>query len=170
MEPKKLRVGWFTFTCCEDSTIIFTELLNDHWKEWKQKIQFVHAKVLQDTNRWEHMDVAFVEGAIASENQVEKLKKIRDLATKLVAIGSCACTGSPSNQRNAFSGPTQEEIQSLLLKFNHAEKVRPIKEIVKVDDMINGCPMNEIPFLMALGKYLKEFEITEGNKKLEVGS
>ena len=31
----KLVVGWFSFTCCEDSTILFTELLNDHLDEWK---------------------------------------------------------------------------------------------------------------------------------------
>ena len=43
---KKLRVGWFSFSCCEDSTIIFTELLNDHWQEWKDKIEFVDALVL----------------------------------------------------------------------------------------------------------------------------
>jgi hypothetical protein len=26
----RLVVGWFSFTCCEDSTILLTELLNDH--------------------------------------------------------------------------------------------------------------------------------------------
>lgn len=159
MTPKKLRVGWFTLTCCEDSTIIFTELLNTHWQEWKKHIDFIHAKVLQNTNRWEPMDVAFVEGAVSTQEQEEKLKKIRSLATKLVAIGSCACTGLPSSQRNRFDGPTKKEIQVLLERFKQASTVKFLRQIVKVDDEVNGCPMNEKPFLDCIDKYLKEFGI-----------
>jgi hypothetical protein len=36
----RLVVGWFSFTCCEDSTILFTELLNDHLEEWKKVVEF----------------------------------------------------------------------------------------------------------------------------------
>ena len=160
MDPtKKLRVGWFTFTCCEDSTIVFTELLNTRWQTWRKVIDFVHAKTIQNTNRWEPMDVAFVEGAISSVEQEEKLKKIRSLATKLVAIGACACTGLPSAQRNRFDGPTKEEINALLTKFKQADNVRFLRQLVTVDDEVNGCPMNEKPFLDLIDKYLKEFQI-----------
>jgi len=157
--PKKLRVGWFTFSCCEDSTIIFTELLNTHWQDWKNKIEFVHARVLQNTNRWEPMDVAFVEGAIAHPDQEEKLLKIRSLATKLVAIGACACAGMPAGQRNTFDGPTKEEIRTLLERFKQTATVKKLKDIVTVDAEVNGCPMNEKAFLETLEKYLKEFGI-----------
>jgi sulfhydrogenase subunit delta len=157
MDARKMRVGWFTFTCCEDSTIIFTELLNTHWEEWTKKIDFVHAKVLKSDNKFEEMDVAFVEGAICADHQEEKLKKIRSLSKKLVTIGACACTGMPSGQRNNFDAPTKEEIKALLERFSQAERVKPIKEIVQVDDAVNGCPMTETQFLTVLNKYLHEF-------------
>ncbi|MEK7166330.1 MAG: hypothetical protein AAB874_05985 [Patescibacteria group bacterium] len=156
---KKLRVGWFTFTCCEDSTIIFTELLNIHYKEWRDKIEFVHAKVLQSKNRWEEMDVAFVEGAINSIQQETKLKKIRNLSKKLVAIGACACIGMPSSQRNSFDMPTKEEINMLLLRFKQSDRVKKVSEVVTVDDLVQGCPMNETKFLEVVNKYLREFQI-----------
>lgn len=156
---KKLRVGWFTFTCCEDSTILFTELLNTHWDNWKDKIEFIHAKVLQNTNRWEPMDVAFVEGAISCAEHEEKLKKIRSLATKLVAIGACACTGLPSGQRNRFDEPTKEEIKGLLERFHQAETVKFLRQVVTVDAEVNGCPMNEKAFLELIDKMLVEFGI-----------
>src|SRR3989344_1454505 len=35
-ESKKIKIGWFTFSCCEDSTIVMTELMNEHWQEWKK--------------------------------------------------------------------------------------------------------------------------------------
>jgi coenzyme F420-reducing hydrogenase gamma subunit len=156
---KRLRIGWFTFSCCEDSTIIFTELLNTHWDDWKDKIEFIHARVLQNTNRWEPMDVAFVEGAIAHPEQEEKLKKIRSLATKLVAIGSCACSGMPGGQRNNFDGSTREEIRGLLEKFKQSATVKKLKDIVSVDAEVNGCPMNEKTFLELIDKLLIEFGV-----------
>lgn len=158
---KKLRVGWFTFTCCEDSTIIFTELLNSHWQEWRDKLEFVHAKVLQTKNSWEEMDVAFVEGAISSHAQEEKLKKIRSLSKKLVAIGACACIGMPSSQRNAFDETTKAEIAPFLLQFHMNDRVKTVEEIVQVDDKVHGCPMNETTFLEVVNKYLKEFQIIQ---------
>lgn len=165
MVDKKLKIGWFTFACCEDSTIMFTEMLNTHYRQWMKQIDFRHAKVLQSKNVWEKMDVAFVEGAITSDKQVEKLKKIRSLATKVVAIGACACIGMPSSQRNQFDDATKAEISFLLDRFKYSEKVSKISDIVTVDDQVNGCPMNEQIFLEVLNKYLKEFGIISPENK-----
>jgi len=153
---KKLRIGWFSFTCCEDSTIIFTELLNKYCKEWLQKIEFVHARVLMKKNSKEikEMDVAFIEGAISSNSQEAKLKKIREKAKILVAIGSCAINGSPSNQRNFFNQENIEEIRPILEIFKYKEKVLKVSEVVRVDESVPGCPMNETIFLELMKKCL----------------
>lgn len=156
---KKLRVGWFTFTCCEDSTIIFTELLNEHYKEWKNLLDFRHAKVLQSTNVMDEMDVAFVEGAITAPVQEEKAKKIRSLAQKVVAIGACACVGMPSGQRNQFDEANKKEISPFLERFKFADRVKKLAEVIAVDDQVPGCPMDEKAFLNLLNKYLREFGI-----------
>ncbi len=151
----KLKVGWFSFTCCEDSTIIFTELLNSYWKDWTKKIDFVHAKVLKKSpDEIPYMDIAFVEGAITSDGQEQKLKKIREKATTLVAIGACAVIGSPSNQRNFFNRDQQDEIDEILKRFKYKEKVLKLSDIVKVDETVPGCPMIEQVFLNILTKYL----------------
>ena len=55
-------MGWFSFTCCEDSTILFTELLNDHLDEWKKVVEFRHMRALKTNNSLYGLDVAFVEG------------------------------------------------------------------------------------------------------------
>jgi coenzyme F420-reducing hydrogenase gamma subunit len=137
------------------------ELLNTRWQQWNKKIEFVHAKILQNTNRWEPMDVAFVEGAISNQEQEDTLKKIRSLATRVVAIGACACTGLPSGQRNRFDAATQEEIKSILVKFHHADTVKFLRQVVSVDAEVNGCPMSEKVFLELLDKLFKEFNIKE---------
>jgi len=153
---QKLKVGWFSFTCCEDSTIIFTELLNKNYKDWLKKIDFVHARVLRkdDTKEIKEMDVAFVEGAISSDLQENKLKKIREKTKILVAIGSCAVTGSPSNQRNFFNRENFQEIKPILDKFKYKEKVLKVSDVVKVDESVPGCPMNEEIFLKLVKNFL----------------
>ena len=44
---EKIKIGWFSFSCCEDNVIVFTELLNDHWQEWKKLFDFRHVRVLK---------------------------------------------------------------------------------------------------------------------------
>ena len=156
---KKLVIGWFSFSCCEDSTIVFTELLNDHFNEWKDLVEFRHIRVLKSKNSMEGLDVAFVEGAIANKRDEAELKKIRKNCKKLIAIGSCACTGGPSAQRNNFDMKKKMEIALLVKKFKLASRVKKLSEVVQVDDKVPGCPMGEKPFLNMLDKCLKEFKI-----------
>ncbi len=156
---KRLNIGWFSFTCCEDSTIIFTELLNDHYKDWFEILNFKHARILQSKNTLKGIDVAFVEGAISSKEIVKELKEIRKNCKILVAVGSCAIQGMPSAQRNYFDEQTKQEIKFLLDRFKHTGKVYSLKELVKVDYEVPGCPMEEDKFLEILDRCLKEFKI-----------
>lgn len=156
-QKKKIRIGWFTFSCCEDSTIVMTELLNDHWKEWKELFDFRHAAVLKKHNILDQLDIAFVEGAIASEEHAEKLKEIRQKSTKLVAIGACAVVGMPSGQRNTFTEGQKQEIQFLIDRFHALPKVQKISDVVTVDAQVPGCPMDPNTFLTAVDTLIKEF-------------
>lgn len=155
--PKKIRVGWFSFTCCEDSTIVMTEIMNDRWQEWKKLFDFRHARVLKTKNVLDAMDVAFVEGAISTEAQAAQLRKIRENATMLVAIGACACTGMPSAQRNAFSPKQKEEIEFLLARFAQLPKVEKLADVVKVDAEVPGCPMDPKNFLAVVDAAVARF-------------
>jgi coenzyme F420-reducing hydrogenase gamma subunit len=155
----KLKVGWFSFSCCEDNTIVFTELLNDNWEKWKDLVEFKHARVLQSNNVLEDIDVAFVEGAIANKKNREELEKIRKNSKKVVAIGSCACTGIPSNHRNKFDEETKASIQYLIDRYGYEKEVLSIDQVVEVEDKVPGCPMVEANFLKVLTKYLEEFKI-----------
>lgn len=161
MDPgKKLVVGWFTFTCSEDSTILFTELLNTHFDEWKNLVEFRFLKALKTKNSLEGLDVAFIEGAISSDSQAEVAKKIRANARYVVAVGSCACTGMPSASRNTIpENEIDQRITYYLSHFDYSGKVRKLADIIQVDDQVPGCPMNTSTFLEILGKYLKVFNI-----------
>jgi len=139
--------------------MIFLELMNDYFFEWEKIIDFKYLKLLKSKNELKDLDVAFVDGAISTFKEEDKLKEIRKKSKKLVAIGSCAVNGSPSNQRNFFSEDTKREIKVILDNFGHRDKVSALNEIVTVDDYVPGCPMEESKFLEVLNKYLKEFKV-----------
>lgn len=155
---KKIRVGWFSFSCCEDNTVIMTEVLNDHWQEWKKLLDFRHARVLKSVNTLDEMDIAFVEGAIASDKQTQELKEIRRLAKKLVAVGACAVMGMPSAQRNYFNEHQQKQIEFLLARFSALPKVLKVADVVPVDVEISGCPMDPNDFVNKVNALVAEFQ------------
>lgn len=156
---KKLKIGWFSFTCCEDSTMIWIELMNQNFFKWKELLEIKHARVLKKDNKLRDIDVAFVEGAITNEADAKKLASIRKNSKRVVAIGSCAIVGMPAAQRNNFDDETKKEIAFLIERFKQADRVRMVKEVVQVDDEVPGCPMEEDAFLKILDKYLKEFGV-----------
>jgi NAD-reducing hydrogenase small subunit len=156
---KKLIVGWFTFTCSEDNTIMLVELLNQYYFEWKKKIDFKHCKVLKSKNRLGRFDVVFIEGAISNKEEEDKLKYLRENCKKLVAVGACAVTGQPSGQRNTFDKETMEQIAAFLKKHKLRKKVAPVSKFVKVDDSLPGCPMVPGQFVSLINRYFEEFKV-----------
>jgi coenzyme F420-reducing hydrogenase gamma subunit len=159
---KKLAIGWFSFTCCEDSTILLTELLNENLDTWKKLVDFKYIRPLKTKNDMTNLDVAFIEGAASSQKQENEMIKIRQNAKYVVAIGSCAVTGLPSATRNQFADiELNEKIQWYIKTFNYGQKVKKLDEVIKVDDYVAGCPMNVDTFKAALDKYLKLFQIIQ---------
>jgi len=157
-ENKKIKIGWFSFSCCEDNTIVMTEVMNEHWREWKKIFDFRHVRVLKSNNILDELGIAFIEGAIASEEQEKKLKEIREKSKKLVAVGACAIVGMPAGQRNYFSEEQKKEIEILVSRFKALPKVLRVSDVVKVDAEIPGCPMNPDKFLEVVNNLVKEFQ------------
>ena len=54
----------------------------------------------------EHVDLTLVEGSVSSEEDLAKIKKIREHTRMLIAMGDCAVTGNVPSMRNPF-GPDQ---------------------------------------------------------------
>lgn len=139
--------------------MVMTEIMNDYWQEWKQLIDFRYAKALKSKNVLDELDVAFVEGALSSEDHVKRLKEIREKSKLVVAVGSCAVIGLPAGIRNQFDEKTNEEIQYLLFRFAYLPKVLKPAEVVRVDASVTGCPMEPKDFIKVVEKALVDFGI-----------
>jgi len=155
-DKKKISVGWFSFSCCEDNTIVMTEVMNDHWQEWRELFDFRHARVMKSNNIMDSFDIAFIEGAMAGPEQIEKVKDIRSRSKKLVAVGSCAVVGLPAGQRNTFTPEQKESIDFLITRFGALPEVKKVADVVKVDMEIPGCPMDPKMFLEKVNALVTE--------------
>ncbi|MFH8132338.1 MAG: hypothetical protein QW321_01895 [Candidatus Aenigmatarchaeota archaeon] len=161
---RKLRVGIFSFTCDEGCSITFLEILNQKFFEWKDLIEFKHFRLIQSKSEIKNLDIAFVEGAISTKEELEKIKVIRKNSKKLVLLGNCAISGSPSNLRNFFDKERKNEIKEIVKKFGQREKVLAIKEVVKADEEVPGCPMQEEKFLEVVENLLKNFGVKNASR------
>jgi coenzyme F420-reducing hydrogenase gamma subunit len=153
---EKIKVGVFSFTCCEGCVVSFIEILNKKYEEYMKKIEIVNMRTLKTSKQIKLMDLAFVEGAISTESEIKKLKEIRKKTKKLIALGSGAVNGYPSNQRNKFSAEKKKVIQPLIEKMNQVKTIEPINKCVKVDDNIEGCPVDEAFLTKKIEEYLKK--------------
>ena len=114
-------------------------------------IDLVYSPVVDAKEFPENVDLALVEGALANEEDIEKILKVRTRSTVLAALGDCAVTGNVPAMRNSFvleevlkrgyeenatanPGTPTKEVPRL------ERKVIPLHELVKVDLYIPGCP------------------------------
>jgi coenzyme F420-reducing hydrogenase gamma subunit len=160
-EQQKIKIGWFSFSCCEDNTVVMTEVMNDHWEEWKELFDFRHARVLKSNNIMDEFDIAFIEGAMAGPEHEEKIKDIRSRSKKLVAVGSCAVVGLPAGQRNSFTPEQNASIDFLTTRFGALPKVKKVADVVAVDVEIPGCPMDPNVFLEKVNSLVAELRGTK---------
>jgi NAD-reducing hydrogenase small subunit len=116
----------------------------------------VDAKVFPDM-----VDIALVEGAVASVDDEIKIKKVRAHSKTLVAMGDCAVAGNVPSMRNPI-GPAvilhrayienatvQAQIPCVVVP-KLLKVVRPIHEFVDVDVFLPGCPPSADTFHSAL--------------------
>jgi NAD-reducing hydrogenase small subunit len=134
-----------------------------------KKIDLVYGPLVDAGEFPDGVDVTLVEGAVSSQDDLEKIQKIRQRTALLVSLGDCAVTGNVPAMRNGIApnemlhsiyvddvapgGEVPTRGVPLLLK-----EARPVREFVKVDLTLPGCP----PAAKSIGAVLTA--LLEGRK------
>jgi len=140
IDPKKIKIGVFNFTCCEGCALALAnkeETLVDF-------LALLDVVVFREisSDKGTDYDIALVEGSVSRDDEVDRLKKIRAQAKVLVALGTCACYGGVNNLKNQFKIEEAVEIAYGKDKVE-TSKVRRLADVVKVDLEIPGCPVSK---------------------------
>ncbi len=154
---KKPVLGIFSFTCCQGCQFTILYIENILKILGKFDVQYFH--LLKEKNRdAPKFDIAIVEGAITTKREVEKLKKIRKKAKYLIAIGACATTGGVPSMANLLGkkGKTKYVYNQKMLK--DSIDAQPLKNFIKVEKEIQGCPIEKKQIKSELNGFLKKWQ------------
>jgi sulfhydrogenase subunit delta len=133
---------------CEDELLALVELIDIR--------SFVMASSAIDEHA--QLDVALVEGAVVTDRDEAMIRRIRERSNLLVAIGACAATGgipgmAPQLDRKAlYQDIYGEAAEGFHLK---AERGRALSDVVAVDAVIPGCPIEKHEILAAIAALLQ---------------
>ena len=116
-----------------------------------ERIEWVYSPLVDAKVYPAQVDLAIVEGAVSSEDDLARIELVRSRSALLMALGDCAVTSNVPGLRNAFSrdellrrayidnatlnaGVPPIDIPRLL------PRARPVHELVAVDYFVPGCP------------------------------
>ena len=105
------------------------------------------------------LDVAFVEGVVATERDLETLKEIRARAKTLVALGTCAVWGGLPAMHNEMSREVlQREVYNTHVQFLDTVEALPPTHFVPFELTLPGCPIERHEFLRVVNSVLSGTE------------
>lgn len=136
---KKPRLGVFSVTGCFGCQLTLA-FVPDVLLDILNNFEVVAFPMLKENNEIKDIDVAFIEGLAAREEEVEDLKKIRENSKIVVALGACACSGSvPSIIEVSDKDKVMKAVYDNPKVYNPIEATG-IDKHIKVDYFIYGCP------------------------------
>jgi coenzyme F420-reducing hydrogenase gamma subunit len=148
----KPRVAFFDFTDCEGCQLQFANM-GSALLELTELVYIVNFREIMSENGQDY-DVAFIEGSISTDNDVKRIKKIREKAKVIISLGACAAITGVNGIKNRFSLETaKKRVYADKADMVNTIKAMPVHEVVKVDYIINGCPVY-IPEVISVIKCL----------------
>jgi len=111
------------------------------------------------------VDVTIVEGAVSSQDDLEKIQHVREHTRILVALGDCAVTSNVPSMRNPFT--VKSILERVYIEGADVQKgiptdgvptllkhAIPLQDVVKVDVHVPGCPPSAQAILFVLNELL----------------
>lgn len=122
---------------------------------------------LVDAQEWpERVDVAVIEGAVSSQDDLKLAQQARARSKVVVALGDCAVTSNVPSMRNGI--PTRRLLERVYVEGATEtpgvpadgvppllKQAVPLHEVVKVDVHVPGCPPKPNAILVALSELME---------------
>ncbi len=151
MSERKIRLATVWLDGCSGCHMSFLDM-DERLLELAEKVEVVYSPLVDIKEFPEEVDITLVEGAVSSQEDLDKIRLIRQRTKILVAFGDCAVTGNVPSLRNRFPiWEVMERVYHQNATTNNHEnpmdgvppllpRVRPVHEVVKVDVFLPGCP------------------------------
>jgi sulfhydrogenase subunit delta len=150
----KPRVGIFSLTGCGGDQL---QILNMEDVLLQLLSNFDIVDFQEGSSRKEEgpIDIAFVEGTVSTERDLDRLREIRERTKVLIAFGNCATDGCIQAIKN------EEDVELRMLEVYGVKKgffdallSKPLSEYIQVEYEIPGCPVEKQEILHAVTSLL----------------
>lgn len=143
MVTTKPNVAIYKFSSCDGCQLSLLNL-EDELLDLAAAVNLAFFLEASRATRPGPYDIAFVEGSVTTEHEVERIQEVRRQASILVALGTCATAGGIQALRNFADAqsfaktvyPHPEYLQFL-------KTSKPMSAYVQVDYELWGCPVNK---------------------------
>lgn len=138
---------------CSGCHMSFLDL--DEWLiPLSQRVELVYGPLMDTKSYPENVDVCLIEGAVANEDNLEMVHRVRQRTKIIVSFGDCAVTGNVTAMRNPL-GVALEVLKPVYLDMGDKnpripddsrvvplllDRVEPVHAVVPVDYYLQGCP------------------------------
>jgi NAD-reducing hydrogenase small subunit len=163
--PAKVKVATMWLSGCSGCHMSVLDI-DERILDLVKLVDFVHSPIV-DVKEIPPCDVGIVEGCVNNNEQEHELQKLRSQCKVLIALGDCACTGNIPALRNQFTlkdclQRAYEQTESTKISCIPNDpivprlhpKARAVKDVVKVDAFIPGCPPDADAIWFALTELL----------------
>ena len=141
---KKVSVATVWLDGCSGCHMSFLDM-DERLIELADVIDIVYSPLVDNKIFPEQVDLTLVEGSVSSEDDLAKIKKIREHTRLLISMGDCAVTGNVPSMRNPLGA--EKILQHIYLKHAPStivprllSRVLPVHQVVSVDVFLPGCP------------------------------
>jgi NAD-reducing hydrogenase small subunit len=125
--------------------------IDERLLELADQIELVYSPLVDRKDFPDAVDVTLVEGAVSSEEDLEKIRHIREHTRILVSLGDCAVMGNVPSLRNTIGAESVLQRAYLDPELTNPQiptqgvprllpVVRPVHSVVDVDVYLPGCP------------------------------
>ncbi|MGH4006696.1 MAG: hypothetical protein ACRDTH_00745 [Pseudonocardiaceae bacterium] len=162
MSKPKLATVWLDG--CSGCHMSFLDL-DERLIEIGERAELVYSPLVDAKEYPDRVDVCLVEGAVATEEDLAKIRMIRQRTRVLVSFGDCAVTSNVPGMRNPIGvRPLLERAYLENATLNQQvpcqvvpklrPKAMPVHAVVEVDVFLPGCPPSADLIYAALDELL----------------
>ncbi|MBN2201567.1 NADH:ubiquinone oxidoreductase [bacterium] len=158
MERKKLDIGLYGFTGCNGDQLVIIHS-EDKLLDFFASANIRSFSLAKSDNEQTPLDIAFIEGSISSQEQVEHVQEIRQRSALLVAIGNCACYGGIQAMelgREGWDRRFQSVYGENFFEVRTPIESKPIDAFVAVDFRLPGCPIDADQFFAVYSSLIRK--------------
>jgi coenzyme F420-reducing hydrogenase gamma subunit len=139
----KPKVAIFKFASCSGCQLVFLNC-EEELLELVGALEIIYFPEAKRDNAPGPYDIAFVEGAITTPEEVERILEVRRQSKLVVAIGACAVTGGLPSLKNWKKLPwIKREVYPNPDWIDSLETAFGIDAYVRVDGYLKGCPISK---------------------------